>query len=218
MSGAAKSHRKAAPRADAVEDSPPRRRYDSPVRRRQAAETRDRIIKAGAELIHGFPVWNWRALTARTVAGPAGVNERTVYRYFPSERELRDAVLERLEEESGVHFDGLTLDQMKDVTTRLLHWVSSFPLESRVPADETVAAAYARQRQALLHAVSPVTEGWSAFERAMAAAMFDVLWSTVAFERLVTQWEFTPEEATTGVTWAMSVLEEAIRHGHRPSS
>ena len=31
----------------------------------RAAETRERIVTAGAELLHGFPVWNWRALTVR---------------------------------------------------------------------------------------------------------------------------------------------------------
>ena len=51
-----------------------RRPYDSPVRRQRAAETRERIIAAGAELLHGFPVWNWRALTVRSVAERARVN------------------------------------------------------------------------------------------------------------------------------------------------
>jgi len=57
-----------------------RRRYDSPVRRQQVAETRERIVAAGAELLHGFPIWNWRALTVRAVAERAELNERTVYR------------------------------------------------------------------------------------------------------------------------------------------
>ena len=33
-----------------------RRRYDSTVRRQRAAETRERIVAAGAELLHGFPI------------------------------------------------------------------------------------------------------------------------------------------------------------------
>ncbi len=38
--------------------APPRRRYDSPVRRQQVAETRARIVAAGVELLHGTPSWN----------------------------------------------------------------------------------------------------------------------------------------------------------------
>ena len=55
-----------------------RRKYDSPLRRQRAAETRERIIAAGVELLHGFPVWNWSALTVRGVARKAEVAERTV--------------------------------------------------------------------------------------------------------------------------------------------
>ena len=46
------------------------RTYDSPVRRQQAEETRERIVSAGAELLHGFAVWNWRALTVTVATKP----------------------------------------------------------------------------------------------------------------------------------------------------
>src|SRR5215831_19683750 len=74
-----------------------RRSYNSPVRREQTADTRQRILAAASRLLHEFPTWNWRELTVRAVAKRAGVSERTVYRYFLSERELRDAVLRQLE-------------------------------------------------------------------------------------------------------------------------
>jgi AcrR family transcriptional regulator len=57
-----------------------RRTYDSPVRRQRAAATRERILTSGAELLHGFPTWNWSELTVRAVAERAAVTERTVYR------------------------------------------------------------------------------------------------------------------------------------------
>src|SRR4029077_9809345 len=100
-----------------------RRQYDSPVRRQRAAETRERILTAGAELLHGFPTWNWAALTVRAAAERAGVTERTVYRYFSTERELRDAVLARFEDESGVAVEGLELDDVATVTARMLDYV-----------------------------------------------------------------------------------------------
>ena len=99
----------------AHEPTQARRRYDSPLRRQRAAETRERIVAAGAELLHGFPVWNWRALTIRSVAARAGVNERTVYRHFANERDLRDAVMARLESEAGVALEGLALGGLSSV-------------------------------------------------------------------------------------------------------
>jgi len=196
----------------------PRRRYDSPVRRQRAAETRERIVTAGAELLHGFPIWNWRALTVRAVAERAGVNERTVYRYFASERELRDAVMERLEEEAGVRLDGLRLDEVPALTTRILEYVSTFPLEARAPRDATVAEANERQRQALIGAVAPFTAQWSEDDRVIAAAVLDVLWSVVSYERLVTDWDLEPEHAIRGVTWVLGLVEDAVRSGRRPGA
>ena len=196
----------------------PRRRYDSPVRRQRAAETRERIVTAGAEILHGFPIWNWRALTVRAVAERAGVNERTVYRYFASERELRDAVMERLEDEAGVRLDGLRLDEVPALTTRILEYVSTFPLEARTARDATVAQANERQRRALLGAVAPFAAGWPEDDRLIAAAVLDVLWSVVSYERLVTDWDLEPEHAIRGVTWVLGLVEDAIRSGRRPGA
>jgi len=195
-----------------------RRRYDSPVRRQRAAETRERIVVAGGELLHGFPVWNWRALTVRAVAERAGVNERTVYRYFASERELRDAVLQRLEEEAGVDLTGMTLDDVREVTTRILEYSSAFPVAARTERDETVAAANARQREALLAAVSVQTAGWSEVDRALAAALFDVLWSPVSYERMVVDWDVDAKEAIRGITWVIGLVQDAIARGDGPGS
>ena len=202
----------------AAHTEPPveRRRYDSPIRRQRAAETRDRIVLAGAELLHGFPIWNWRALTVRAVAERAGVNERTVYRHFANERELRDAVLERLEEEAGVDLIGLTLDEVRDVTTRILEYTSSFPVVPRTERDATVAAANARQRDALLAAVSAHTHDWSEDDRALAAAMFDVLWSPVSYERIVVDWDVDAKDAIRGITWVIDLIQTAITDGRRP--
>ena len=173
---------------------------------------------AGAELLHGFPIWNWRALTVRAVAERAGVNERTVYRYFANERELRDAVLEQLEEEAGVDLTGMTLDDVRDVSTRILEYSSSFPVAPRTERDDTVADANARQRAALLAAVSARTEGWSEVDRGLAAAMFDVLWSPVSYERMVVDWDVDPKEAIRGITWVIGLVQDAIAHGDGPGA
>jgi AcrR family transcriptional regulator len=194
------------------------RRYDSPLRRQRAAETRDRIVAAGSELLHGFPIWNWGALTVRAVAKRAGMNERTVYRYFANERELRDAVMQRLEEEAGVNLEGLRLEDLPQMTARILAYASSFPLVPRTPRDPTVAAANERQREALLAALGPSTKGWPDADRAIAAAMLDVLWSVVSYERLVTDWELGPKEAIRGITWVIGLVEDAIRHRSGPGS
>src|SRR4029453_11333803 len=138
-----------------------RRKYDSPVRRQQAAETRERILAAGSELVHGFPRWDWRELTVRAVAQRAGVNERTVYRHFSSERELHEAVIRRLQEEVGNPLDGLTLDGFGDVVAQLFDYLASFAASPRQTTDPTFVAVDERRRQALVAAVEPSTAGWA---------------------------------------------------------
>ena len=202
--------------AHAREPIAERRRYDSPLRRQRTIATRERIVAAGSDLLHGFPIWNWSALTVRDVARRAGMSERTVYRHFASERALRDAVMQRLEEEAGVTLEGFRLEELADLTTRILAYVSSFPLAPRTPRDPTVAAGNQRQREALLTALGPATKGWPEVDRAIAGAVLDVLWAPVSYERLVTDWEISPEDAIRGITWVISLVEDALRSGHRP--
>jgi AcrR family transcriptional regulator len=195
-----------------------RRRYDSPLRRQRAAETRDRIVTAGSELLHGLPIWNWSALTVRAVAKRAATNERTVYRYFATERELRDAVMQRLEAEAGVKLDGLRLEDVADAAARIFEYASSFPFAPRTARDPTVAAANQRQREALLAAVRPWTDGWIDVDDVIAAAILDMLWSVVSFEHLVVDWEIDPKEAIRGITWVIDLVEDAIRQRGGPGS
>jgi AcrR family transcriptional regulator len=188
------------------------------VRRQRAAETRARIVAAGAEILHGRPIWDWGALTVRAVAQGAGVNERTVYRYFANERALRDAVMAELEQQAGVDLAELELDDLQRFTTQILQFASSFPLEPRTPDDPTLASTGRRQRDALLAAVGPRTEHWTDDDRVIAAAVFDVLWSIGTYERLVADWDLDPASAIRAVTWTIGLVQDAIARGDRPGS
>jgi AcrR family transcriptional regulator len=166
--------------------------------------------------MHGFPVWKWTELTVPAVARRAGVTERTVYRHFAGERDLRDAVLERLREEAGVSLEGLELGDLKDIAARIFGYVSSFPIEARVSTDPSVAAENERQRSALLRAVRPEAKDWSSTDMRIAAGMFDVLWSPASYERLVADWDLAPKEAIRAITWVMKLIEDAIRSSSGP--
>ena len=148
------------------------------------------------------------------MARRAGVNERTVYRHFTGERQLRDAVLAQLRDEAGVDLAGVRLDNLQEVATRIFEYVSSFPIEARTPADPTVAAENDRQRAALLEAVSSMPG--SEAERKMAAGVLDVLWSPVSYERLVADWKLTPKEAIRALTWVIGLVQQSVDEGPRP--
>ncbi|WP_373080866.1 TetR/AcrR family transcriptional regulator [Zhongshania sp.] len=196
-----------------------RRKYNSPLRQQQSAETRARVISAGAELVHSFPTWDWTNLTAKAVGDRAGVSERTVQRHFPTERKLRDAVIQRLVEDSGVGLSNLKLGDFANVTATMFQYLSSFSTAQTVVNDDpTFASIDEIRRDALLKAVASETPDWSAKHQETAAAVLDILWNMPPYERLIQAWGFEPERAVDTLTWLIKLIEEAIRNGKAPNT
>jgi AcrR family transcriptional regulator len=194
----------------------PGRAYDSTRRREQAVETRERILVAGSELVHRTSVRDWKKLTVRAVAERAGVNERTVYRYFGSERGLHDAVMHRNEQHAGIDLAGMQLGGIATVAAQIFDHLSEYPREPRPSLDPTLVDAKNRQREALLGAVADLTVAWSDEDRTVAAAMFDILWSVASYERMVVDWQIDHERAVRGAAWVIGLVEQAVRDGRGP--
>jgi AcrR family transcriptional regulator len=193
-----------------------RRTYDNRRRRESAERTRERIVAAGADLVRNS-IRDWRGVTIGAVAERAGVNRRTVYRHFASERELRDAVLEHQAAEAGVDMTSLRLDGVAEAATRILRYVSERPMEARPELDPTLADASRRQHDALVAAVEAQAERWSPCDCTLAAATLDVLWSVASYERLVNEWQLDREEAIRAIAWVIGLVEAAIRDDRRPA-
>jgi AcrR family transcriptional regulator len=187
-----------------------RRLYDSTTRRAQAAQTHERIVRAGSELLHDASVRDWRSLTVRAVARRAGVNERTVYRHFGNERGLHDAIMSRFEEEAGIDLAGMGLDDVESAATRIFDHVALFPRDHRPPSDPTLSDASERQRGALERAVTARAPSWPPDDRVEAAAALDVLWSVGTYERLVVDWQFDHARAVRTVRWVIGLVREAV--------
>jgi AcrR family transcriptional regulator len=194
---------------------PPRRKYDSPARRERTAQTRDRIVAAGAELVREFTTWDWDGLTFRAVAERAGVSERTVYRHFPAERHLHDAVLGQLEDEAGITYEGIELDDVAGVTARLFSALRRFAVEDTVHVPEGAALVGADQRRqaALLHAIVSEAPDLTEGQQRVAAGLLDAVWSPTTYERLARQWGLDDDTAFAATGWLIGKLVAAIRSG-----
>jgi AcrR family transcriptional regulator len=72
-------------------DTPTRRRYTSPLRAEQAAQTRAAVLAAATDL---FATKGWAATGMRDVARDAGVAVETVYAGFGSKADLLQAALD----------------------------------------------------------------------------------------------------------------------------
>ncbi len=194
-----------------------RRRYDSPVRRAQMAETRERILEAASALVREFRSWDWRPLTFRAVAERAGVGERTVYRHFATEQALHEAVMRQLAQESGVEFDGLTIDEVSKIGAKVFASMSTFAAPPWMDVEEGVFLAEdERRKSALVAAVEATTADWSVEERTRAAAALDVLWNPPSYQRLVTAWKLSADDASGVIDWMITLVVDAIRTGSAP--
>lgn len=193
-----------------------KRKYHSPLRQKQAAETRQRIIAAGSELVHGFQSWDWNNLTARAVGERAGVSERTVQRHFPSERALRDAVLQGLVEESGVNLDDLNIAGFDDVVINMFRYLSSFAVEPECALDPSQTRMDEMRKHALVDAVAEATPTWLRQEQEMVAAILDMLWQPATHDRLKVAWDLDADRFTRVISWFTSLIQAALERGNKP--
>jgi AcrR family transcriptional regulator len=200
------------------QDKPVRRQYNSPVRRQRAEQTRERIIDSGAAIIRSSQHWTWDVLTFSAVAAHASVGESTVYRYFPNERTLHDAVLHRLQQDAGISYESLTPDDLPRIATQLFTALTGFAFSrSRDDESSPVTLDLDRfKRQSLIDVVATAAPAWSERDRVSAAATLDILWNVPSYERLVDRWEMTPAEATATIEWAMRRIIETFTPGPRP--
>ena len=150
----------------------------------------------------------------RAVAERAGVNERTVYRHFTNERGLRDAVMHRLEQRAGIDLDELQLDEIGDVARRIFAAVASHPLERQPPLDPTPHRREPAGAGGVAAGVGAARRwGGRDADRAVAAAMLNVMWRVAVYEHLAVDWELDEDEAVAGITWVIGLIEDAVRAG-----
>jgi len=130
--------------------------YDSPLRRRQAAETRGNVVDAARRLFaaKGFP-----ATTIADVAHEAGVSPQTVYGTFGGKPGLVVALVDLIDQDSDVPALAGRLMQSNDprevleLTVRIPRSVVEssgdliVALAGAAPTDEAAAAALAEGRR-----------------------------------------------------------------------
>ena len=193
-----------------------KRKYHSPLRRKQAAETRQRIVAAGTELVRGFPSWDWKNLTAKAVGERAGVSERTVHRHFSSERALRDAVLQGLVAESGVDLARLKLSRFDDVVVTMFEYLSSFAVAPDITLDPSQSKMDEMRKAALVDAVEEAAPTWSLQEQMMVAAVLDMLGQPATHDRLKLAWDLDVDQFPRVISWFTGLIQDALDKGNKP--
>jgi AcrR family transcriptional regulator len=187
----------------------PGRRYDGSGRRAAAEETAQRILEAAADLARDLPDWDWSELTMTAVAEHAGVGRRTVYRHFESQGDLHAALVAHLLRKADVDYDGLRLDDLPAVATKVYQQLTTFAAKPWGLYPAIFPEVDAARRDGLRRAVADaMTSG--AQDPEMVAALLDVIWQVTSYELLIRDWGFDEKRATQALRWLHGLVAGAL--------
>jgi AcrR family transcriptional regulator len=190
--------------------------YHSPLRQAQAAATRERILDSVGALIE-----RGEEPTYSAIAHDADVQERTIFRHFPTKDELYQAFWRRVHEQRIVPgvvpteresllrfvadvFRGF--DQNAELVRAMLH--SPHGQSIRFSVNEERRQRFERIAAAELPAAG-------AAERRRAAAALQVLCSGMTWEYLRRVWDMNSEESIATVRQAIGALLDGLRQDRK---
>jgi AcrR family transcriptional regulator len=181
--------------------------YHSPLRRAQTAATRERILAACAALmLKGTP------LTYALVAEEADVQQRTVYRHFPTKADLEAGLWSWIVDHfTHADLNARTEEELVDaMRTSFAGFDESAPLiQAMLYSPQGLAVRMAQQprRRAMFKAcVTSAAPRAPSRVRERAAAALQVLYSAAAWEQLRTFWMMDAHEAAATIELAIRAL------------
>jgi AcrR family transcriptional regulator len=187
-----------------------------PLREGHRRATRDRIVRAVAELVtEEHPA----AVSVPAVARRAGVGVATVYRYFPTKEALLDAAsLVGAEETRVVHGPiPTTFEDLSELLPSAWHELARehLPLARNQMASplgrELRRRRWETKRVATRLALEAIDVDPTSLEGRRLEAVADVLTSSTALLELHDKAQIPVDDAVAHVLWALSVLVDATK-------
>jgi AcrR family transcriptional regulator len=188
----------------------------STLREKQVAVTRDHILGAAFELLVEHPD---RPFSHEAVAKAAGVGARTVYRYFPAQSDLYEALWAQVRKQSGTVFPTeeaeivpsiAVLYRAFDQNEKLIRAVMESPAGARVRARgaEESRASFDRSLRDVMQGLGPA-------ERRQVRAVFNGIHSAPFWQMLHDRGGLSSSEAISAASWAAESLLATLRRKQR---
>jgi AcrR family transcriptional regulator len=188
------------------------------LQEKRATATRDHILGAAFELLVEHPE---RPFSHEAVAEAAGVGARTVYRYFPAQADLFEALWLQVREQSGTVFPTAeaeivpkigALFRAFDQNEKLLRAVMESPAGARVRARGAEEG-----RTSFDQSLKDVTQGLGATECRQVRALFLGIHSGPFWQMLHERGGLSGPEAIAAASWAAQALLDALRREKKNS-
>lgn len=198
-----------------------RRTYSSPLRERQAQQTRNLILDALTDLLESHRA---DEVTTRELAQAAAVSERTVYRHFPDREALLRGLSERLTKLTGNarrDSDVQSVDDLPKVALSLMAGLDQHHAAARAEAlfnadprrfSESTKANTQRFRQLVAEGFPDLDEQ----EQVRVAAVIRCLLSAQAWLRMREEFGVPGVQSGPAVAWVIETIIEQLRQGKRP--
>lgn len=196
------------------------RSYHSPLRERQAEETRAAILDALYVLMDAADAPD--DITTEAIAQQAGVQRRTVHRHFPTRDDLFAAFWPHINARIGAAH---TPDGMRDIVDGPREAFPRFDrheaamraaIHSRTGRDMRMGTVPER-RARFARALAPATASLTASQAEMVEALAHLLFSASAWEVLKDYGGLTGARSGEAASWALEVILSAVTSGHLPA-
>ena len=191
------------------------RPYRSQLRQEQAAATRARIVEAAAARV--LP--SATELPFEDVAAAVPVSVRTVYRYFPSQRDLLAAVRAHLEKDSGWNPDEVRADTLGAAVHRVYASLGRYVDMGSGRTQEMEDALRATRAPDLMvieREIGPLTEGMDPELARGVMAVFSGLVHIRFLASMHKHWGLNGEQAGRAVEWAINALLADLHRRRQP--
>jgi AcrR family transcriptional regulator len=188
------------------------------LRGQRTKATRDYILNAAFDLLINHPEL---PLSHEAVAKAGGIGSRTVYRYFPAQADLFEAMWQKVRERSGTVFPTAEAEIIPKIAVMFRAFDENEKLVRAVM--ESAAGARVRAqgaaegRASFDQSLNGVTRGFSSVERRQMRSVFQCIHSGPFWQMLHDRGELNAPEAIAAASWAAQVLLDALRHRQRNS-
>ena len=192
---------------------------ETSLKAKRATATRDHILGAAFELLVDHPE---RPFSHEAVAKTAGVGARTVYRYFPAQSDLFEALWLQVRHRSGTVFPTTAAEIVPKIGAMYRAFDRNEKLIRAVM--ESAAGARVRARGAEEGRASfdcslkEVMRGRSAVERRQVRAVFQGIHSGPFWQMLRDRGRLSGPDAIAAASWAAEALLGALRSEQRKLS
>jgi AcrR family transcriptional regulator len=189
------------------------RRYRSPLRQAQAAETRERILIATKSYLDKEDI---ESLTLRRIAELAGVSAPTVSAHFPTLDDLIQAFFLWLKPRMGMDKPLPPLSDLPSLPAILFPLYDDYGpllrnLMHKPSWDKQRVADRGSRHGAWIAAISEELPGLSPQQLRRGAMAVSAFWTPTVWRWLIDICGFTPKEAQTIAAWAVRSLVEALK-------